>query len=80
MQLFSQTPRIKRALSSVIAYELRRPGEFTKWLEDLHIEHWRAGFADRQHLEAGFSEKKNAERLEQDRTRKESETANPSAG
>lgn len=32
--------KIKKALSRVIEYELKRPGEFGRWLADLHIEHW----------------------------------------
>jgi hypothetical protein len=42
---FHQVPRFKRALSRVIEYECHYPGQFAKWLEDLHIEHWRAGFS-----------------------------------
>jgi hypothetical protein len=40
-------PKIKRALSRVIEFEVRKPGEFSKWLEDLHIEHYRARFQEK---------------------------------
>ncbi len=49
---FYQIPKIKRALSRVIEYECRRPGEFKKWLEDLHIEHYRAGFTKTNKIQA----------------------------
>jgi len=41
------TPKVKRALSRVVEFEMVKPGEFSKWLEDLHIEHFRAGFQER---------------------------------
>jgi hypothetical protein len=41
------TPKIKKALARVTEFEMTKPGEFAKWLEDLHIEHFRAGFQDR---------------------------------
>jgi hypothetical protein len=41
------TPKIKKALARVCEFETNKPGEFAKWLEDLHIEHFRAGFQDR---------------------------------
>lgn len=33
-------PTFKRALSRVIEYECKKPGEFAWWLTCLHIEHW----------------------------------------
>jgi hypothetical protein len=41
------TPKVKRALSRVVEFEMRKPGEFGRWLEDLHIEHFRAGIQER---------------------------------
>ena len=41
------TPKVKKALSRVVEFEMNKPGEFAKWLEDLHIEHFRAGFQER---------------------------------
>jgi hypothetical protein len=41
------TPKIKKALARVCEFETNKPGEFAKWLEDLHIEHFRAGFQER---------------------------------
>lgn len=40
-------PKIVKALTRVIDFEMKKPGEFGKWLEDLHIEHFRAGFQER---------------------------------
>jgi hypothetical protein len=41
------TPKIKKALARVCEFETNKPGQFAKWLEDLHIEHFRAGFQER---------------------------------
>lgn len=41
------TPKVKKAIARVVEFEMKRPGEFSKWLEDLHIEHFRAGFQER---------------------------------
>lgn len=55
-----RTPKVKRALSRVIEFESRRPGEFAKWIEDLHIEHFRAGIQDKLNEERRKNSEKQA--------------------
>jgi hypothetical protein len=40
-------PNHVTALSRVIDFEIKKPGEFGAWLTDLHIEHYRANFQEK---------------------------------
>lgn len=51
LQTSIRKPNHVRALSRVIEFETHKPGEFGKWLEDLHIEHFRAGIQERLNRE-----------------------------
>jgi hypothetical protein len=53
----ARKPNYKTALSRVVDFEVRKPGEFGKWLEDLHIEHFKAGFQERIEKEKSRNEK-----------------------